>query len=325
VRKFSASNESFGEFLLNRIAARAATWGAVLMSVAWMSLNNMRLAISLVLALAPDIAAAADLPAAAPEPPSAPAVYAPDQPEWTVTVGLEPRIVPAWPGASDSRFGLSVLPLFSIRKAGTPPEFFGARDSFGFSILDLGQFQLGPVGKLIWQRQASSYTALNGLGDVNYAIQAGGFAQYWPVPWLRLRTEVRQGFGGETGVTGDVFLDAVVPLGQFRLSGGPRMTLQSTAAASPYFSITPAQSAGSTVAGLAALPVYSASGGLYSYGAGGQAEYFFNPQWAAHTLMEYERLTGSAAASPLVTQRGSPNQFTFGVGATYSFNIRQFW
>src|SRR5580692_11187420 len=206
------------------------------MSVAWMSLNHVRLAISLSLALAPGIAAAADLP------PAAPAVYAPPQPEWTVTVGVEPRAVPAWPGASDSRFGLSVLPLFSIRKAGAPPEFFGARDSFGFSILDLGQFQLGPVGKLIWQRNASSYAALNGLGDVNYALQAGGFAQFWPAPWLRLRTEVRQGFGGETGVTGDAFLDAVVPIGQFRLSGGPRMTLQSTAAVSPYFSITQAQS-----------------------------------------------------------------------------------
>lgn len=140
------------------------------MFVVRMSLNSMRLAVLAVVALVPGIAAAADLPPAAPEPPAAPAVYAPPQPEWTVTVGVEPRIVPAWPGASDSRFGLSVLPLFSIRKAGTPPEFFGARDSFGFSILDLGQFQLGPVGKLIWQRKASSYTALNGLGDVDYAI-----------------------------------------------------------------------------------------------------------------------------------------------------------
>ena len=295
------------------------------MFVVRMSLYGMRLAVLAVLALAPGITAAADLPPAAPEAAAAPAVSAPPQPEWTVTVGIEPRMVPAWPGASDSRLGLSVLPLFSIRKAGTPPEFFGARDSFGFDILDLGQFQLGPVGKLIWQRNASSYTALNGLGDVDYAIQAGGFAQFWPVPWLRLRTEVRQGFGGETGVTGDVFLDGVVPMGQFRLSGGPRVTLQSTAAVSPYFSITQAQSAGSTVSGLAALPVYNASGGLYSYGTGGQVEYFFNQQWSAHTLMEYERLTGSAAESPLVTQRGSPNQFTFGVGATYSFNIRQFW
>ena len=45
----------------------------------------------------------------------------------------------------------------------------------------------------------------------------------------------------------------------------------------------------------------------------------------ASSTIEYERLTGSTADSPLVTQRGSPNQFTFGVGATYSFNIRQFW
>ena len=217
------------------------------------------------------------------------------------------------------------MPLFSVRKAGTPPDFFGPRDSFGFSILDLGPFRFGPAVKIVWEREASSYTALNGLGNVNFAVQAGGFAEYWPVPWLRLRGELRQGFGGETGLTGDAFLDAVVPFGQFRWSGGPRVTVQSAAAVSPYFSITQAQSAGSTVAGLAALPVYSASGGLYSYGAGTQLEYFLNPQWSAHAFTEYERLTDSVADSPLVTQRGSPNQFTFGLGATYSFNMNPWW
>jgi hypothetical protein len=65
--------------------------------------------------------------------------------------------------------------------------------------------------------------------------------------------------------------------------------------------------------------------GLYSYGAGGQVKYVFNPQWAAHTLVEYEQLTGSAANAPIVTHRGSPNQFTFGAGATYSFIMHQFW
>ncbi len=73
------------------------------------------------------------------------------------------------------------------------------------------------------------------------------------------------------------------------------------------------------------LPVYNASGGVYSYGAGGQAEYFWNPQWQVHVLAEYERLTGSVAGSPLVIQRGSPNQFTFGVGATYSFTMHPLW
>jgi outer membrane protein len=283
--------------------------------------------LGMLLAIAPGIAAAADLPPQAPPPPMAPATYTPAAPDWIVTVGVEPRIVPAYPGASDSRFGLSVFPLFSIRKAGTPPEFFGARDSFGFSIIDLGQFQLGPVGQIVWERKASSYSQLNGLGDVNYALQIGGFAQYWPVPWLRLRGEVRQGLGGETGVTGDLFLDAVVPFGNFRWSTGPRLTLQSAAAVSPYFSISQAQAIAANAAqpNLPALTAYNASGGIYSYGAGTQLEYFFSPQWSAHGLVEYQRLTGSAADSPLVTQRGSPNQYTFGLGATYSFNMAPWW
>ena len=295
-------------------------WGSVAMT----SLSG-RIAVALFAVGAPCLAAAADLPAPAAPPPTAPAAYVPPAPDWIVTIGVEPRIVPAWAGATDSRFGLSVFPLFNVRKAGTPPDFSGSRDSFGFSIVNLGMFQAGAVGKLIWQRSASSYKELNGLGDVDYAIQAGGFAQIWPLQWLRLRGEVRQGFGGEKGVTGDVMLDVVVPAGQFRFSAGPRMTLQTAAAVSPYFSITPAQSTDSTVAGLSQLAVYHAGGGVYSYGAGGLVEYFLNPEWSVHALTEYERLTGSAADSPLVIQRGSPNQFTFGIGATYSFNMNPLW
>ena len=275
--------------------------------------------------IAPAIAFAADLPAQPSASPVAPANYVPAAPDWIVTIGGELRIGPKWAGAPEDKFGLTGGPLVSIRKVGTPPEYFGPRDSFGFSILDLGQFKIGPAAKLVWQRKASYDRALNGLGNIDYALQAGDFAEYWPAQWLRLRGEARQGFGGEKGVTGDLFLDAIVPAGQFRFSGGPRLTLQSAAAIGPYFGITPAQSFGSTVAGLPALPVYHAGGGLYSYGAGAQAEYFFSPQWAVHTFVEYERLTGSAAGSPLVVQRGSPNQFTFGLGARYSFTMHPLW
>jgi MipA family protein len=275
--------------------------------------------------VAPGIALAADLPAATPAPTAASAAYSPPVPDWIVTVGGELRLGPKWPGAPEGKFALTGGPLFSIRKAGTPPDFFGPRDSFGFPILDLGQLKIGPAVQIVWQRKASTDAALNGLGDVNYALQAGAFAEYWPAQWLRLHGEVRQGFGGEKGVTGDLFLDAIVPAGQFRFSAGPRVTAQSTAAVSPYFSITPTQSAGSTVAGLAALPVYHASGGLYSYGAGGQVEYFFDARWATHAFVEYQRLTDSAADSPLVIQRGSPNQLTIGLGATYAFTTHPWW
>jgi MipA family protein len=294
-----------------------------------MQLFGTRLAFAALAVVAPTMAAAADLPVQPPAPPpTAPVTFTPPVPDWTVTVGAEFRVIPAWPGAPLTPLGYTGVPLFSIRKAGTPPEFFGARDSFGFSIIDLGMFKIGPAVKLVWQRDSGSYDQLRGLANVNYAVQAGGFAEFWPVPWLRLRTEVRQGFWGENGVTGDAFLDAVVPFGQFRWSGGPRVTLQSAAAINPYFGFTAAEAAvANTTAGQPPLPLtgYSASGGLYSYGAGTKLEYFFDPQWEVHSLFEYERLTGSAGDSPLVTLRGSPNQFTFGLGASYSFNMHPLW
>jgi len=299
-----------------------------------MTLAGWRFAVAALFPLIPGIAAAADLELPPPTPaPDAPTTYAPAAPNWIVTIGAEGRAIPAYPGAPTNLYTFTGFPLFVILKPGDPPFFFGARDSFGVPIIDWGRFQLGPVGRLEWPRYQSWYSQLNGLGDVNLAVQLGGFAQYWPVPWLRLRGEVRQGIGGETGVTGDLFADVIVPVGQFRLSGGPRMTLQTTAAVSPYFSITAAQAAAANAAQptLPPLTPYNAGGGLYSYGAGGQIEYFFNPQWSAHVIAEYERITDSAADSPIVTQRGSPNQFTFGIGATYSFamhplsNLHSLW
>ena len=277
--------------------------------------------------LAGGSAMAADLPAQPIPPPTAPAVYAPAVPDWIVTIGLEGRIVPGFPGAPAKELGWSGLPLFSIRNQGTPPDFFGPRDSFGFSVINTPVFQFGPAVQIVDRRKASDYVETNGLADVNYAAQVGAFANIWPLPWLRLRGEARQGIGGETGVTGDVFLDAVVPIGQWTFSAGPRMTLQTAAATSPYFSITAAQAiaANALQPGLAPLTAYHAGGGVYSYGAGTQLQYAFNQTWTAHAFVEYQRLTGSAADSPLVTQRGSPNQFIYGLGATYSFNMHPLW
>jgi outer membrane protein len=284
-----------------------------------------RLAFAAILIALPGFAAAADLPQAQSVPVSEPTNYTLATPDWIVSVGGGVGVGPAWPGAS--RYSSTGMPRFGVRKGqlGTPPAFSGARDGVGFPLLNLDQFKVGPSFKFIARRKASDYTQLNGLPDVGFALQAGGFAEFWPVPWLRLRGDVRQGFGGEKGITGDAALDAVVLLGGYRFSGGPRLTAQSSKAVTPYFSITPSASIGSTVAGLPQLPVYDAKGGLYSYGAGGKIEHFINEHWSAYAFGEYERLTGSVADSPLVTMRGSPNQFTGGLGVTYSFAARPLW
>jgi MipA family protein len=108
----------------------------------------------------------------------------------------------------------------------------------------------------------------------------------------------------------------VVPVTkQLTLSAGPRMTFVTVSANDPYFSVNAAQSAAS------GLAIYTASGGMQSYGFGTMARYEWSPQWATHMFGEYERLAGSAAHSPLVMTRGNPNQVQFGLGVTYSFDV----
>jgi len=73
------------------------------------------------------------------------------------------------------------------------------------------------------------------------------------------------------------------------------------------------------------LPVYNAGGGFYSWGAGAQARYQWNPTWATYVFVEYERLIGGAGDSPIVTLRGSRDQWQVGLGVTYSFDMRALW
>jgi outer membrane protein len=235
--------------------------------------------------------------------------------DWTVTIGGEGALKPDFEGATRSIF--SPVPIFSIHRAGSPDRFHSPRDGASIALVDFGGFRAGPVGKLKSARSASSYSELNGLGDVKLAIEIGGFVEYFPVDWFRTRAEVRRGFGGHDGVVADFSADAIVPvLERFTLSAGPRFTLADTRATAPYFSIDAGQATAS------GLPAFDAKGGSHSVGAGAQARYQFNPQWEVHTYIEYDRLLGSAAASPLVSLRGSPNQTSIGLGTSYSFDVR---
>lgn len=238
--------------------------------------------------------------------------------DWTVTIGVEGRVLPTFEGSD--RYTFLPFPLFDVRKAGTPRHFRGPRDGFGVALLDTGRFRVGPAFKIRLPRRESADSDLNGLGNVDFAFEAGGFVEFWPTEWLRGRAELRQGFGGHHGLVSDLMADLVVPVApQLTLSGGPRTTIMSGSAVSPYFSVDGQQSVAS------GLPVYEASGGFYSYGAGAQARYQWTPQWASHVFVEYERLVGDAANSPVVALRGSRDQIQAGVGVTYSFDMHALW
>jgi outer membrane protein len=235
--------------------------------------------------------------------------------DWTITIGGGGESKPDFEGAKVYTF--NPVPIFSIHRAGSSQPFRNPRDGASIALIDFAGFRAGPVGKFKPARAAGSFSDLNGLGDVKFAVEIGGFAEYFPVDWFRTRAEVRRGFGGHHGVVAEFSSDVIMPvLERFSLSGGPRFTLQDTKATAPYFSIDAAQAMAS------GLPTFDATGGSHAIGAGAQARYQFNPRWEVYSYVEFERLLGSAAASPLVTLRGSPNQTAVGVGASYSFDVR---
>jgi outer membrane protein len=127
-----------------------------------------------------------------------------------------------------------------------------------------------------------------------------------------------QGFGAGNGVTARFLMDAVIPVSPaITISGGPRARYVTSGTASPYYSVTLAESLAS------GLPVYNAGSGWQAVGVGTQLKYRFNPTWATYTFVEYEKLVGPSANSPIVTgPGGSANQWTFGLGLTYSFAVR---
>jgi outer membrane protein len=234
---------------------------------------------------------------------------------WTVMVGAGGEYKPDFEGAK--RYTFSPVPIFSIRRAGSTEQFRGPRDGASIALIAFGDLRAGPVGKFVASRTANSYSELNGLGDVKAALELGGFVEYFPVDWFRTRVELRQGLGGHHGVVADVSADVIVPvIPRFTVSVGPRFTWKSTNATSPYFGIDAVQAMAT------GLPAFNAKGGAHSIGAGAQVSYQVTPQWEIHSYVEYERLLGDAAASPLVTLRGSPNQTTIGVGASYSFDVK---
>ena len=233
---------------------------------------------------------------------------------WTVTIGVEGRYLPSFDGADS--YVLSPAPIISVRRAGTNARFKAPRDGASIALFEAGGFAAGPTGKLRRRRDDADDIALLGLNDVDWALELGGFVEYWFSPLLRTRAEVRKGLTGHHGVIADLSADLVYPVAPaWTLSGGPRVTLASAAANNPYFGITPLESIRS------GLPVYDAGGGVRSWGAGAQLRYQVTPRWAAHTYVEYERLSEGAGSSPLVALRGSRDQVTLGLGVAYSFDI----
>jgi outer membrane protein len=235
---------------------------------------------------------------------------------WIVTLGAGTEYGPSYQGATDQSF--SFVPYFNYRRLGEPAELDEPDDNFDFTLVSWKGLEVGPVAGFRDGRSKSDDSALAGLNEFDWTIDAGIFAQYWLVPnRFRLRFEGREGLGDNKGFLADFYADFFQPVGpNVILSAGPRLTLADASYMRTNFGITPQESAAN-----GSLPPYDIGGGVKSVGFLVAATYQFTDTMSLQVYDRYDRIVGDAADSPIVNRIGSANQNTIGFILRRSFEI----
>jgi len=248
--------------------------------------------------------------------------------DWDFRVGAGTVYTPAFLGSKD--YQLLLVP--DLRVAYKDRFFLSEAEGMGYNVVNTDGWRFGPVARLAFARNDNGNNpfriagpksdALVGLGNVSDTLELGGFGGYTWKEWSAL-VEVRQGVNGHDGLisdfsfnyTGDIshaFYREGPPL---ILSLGPEASLVDSKYNESYFGVNPQQSFHS------GLPVYNDNGGLLKYGVAATLIVPITYKISATIVAGYARLSGDAADSPLVTQRGSPNQATISIFFSYEFGF----
>lgn len=235
--------------------------------------------------------------------------------DWYLKVGATGMVAPDFEGGKDYLFSAS--PIISLGKVGPEARYTSRNDAISFSLYDTGAVRAGVAGKLIFGRDGDDADELKGLDPVRFGGEVGAFAEVYPTDWLRVRGEVRHGIRSHNGIVADINADAFYDVTDaVRISAGPRVSFASSDYFDAYYGVNAEEAAAS------GLAEYNPGGGIKSAGFGGAIDWKVTDRVTANLFGEYARLLGSAEDSSLVRERGSKDQFTVGVSATYRFDFQ---
>ncbi|WP_243049663.1 MipA/OmpV family protein [Dyella sp. RRB7] len=226
-------------------------------------------------------------------------------------LGVGMQRMPAWLGSSDHRN----QPVPYIQAELPWHITLSTLDGLTVDLIHGDQWRGGLYGNYLWGRDRDELgPKLGGVVDsLSPRINGGGYIEYQATVPLNLGATLShdtQGAGAYLNVYADYDLPAIGYLNhsvqlQWQAMNGPAMRR--------FFQVTPAQAIK-----LGVTP--------WSPGAGNQQiafEYDAYMPTSLHTgfafALNYTRLLGDAANSPLVRSFGSPNQFTTTLAFVYRF------
>ena len=246
--------------------------------------------------------------------------------DWQFRVGGGIAVSPAYIGSKTYQVGAA--PFAEVRYKDR--YFLSVFEGLGFDLVKTNGFRAGPVLTYDAGRKESGKTlriagnrdnSLIGLGDVKGSVMAGGFVAYQWGP-LTAKAQVSEALGGSNGLVANLGVRLTAPVREVSYSTkpvivsiGPRVEFVDGKRNNAYFGIDALQSTRS------GLPQYTAKGGLQTYGVGATILLPVSKSLSAMILGGYDRLSGEAANSPLVKQRGSANNASLGAGLIYHFGL----
>jgi outer membrane protein len=190
---------------------------------------------------------------------------------------------------------------------------FDLLDGVRVSALNLSGFSLGPMLRLRDGRSTDdSRRYLTGLRNFSDTVEVGGFIAYTAGPLyadVSVTQDVARSHGGAV-LDARVLLS--VPIGRVAITAGPQLRATSRQYAQSFYGIDERDAARS------GYGTYRPGAGIERIGALLAAQWRVTDRWSLQGFVEYGRLQGDAADSPLVAGAGgSRDQVQSGLFLSY--------
>ncbi len=216
-------------------------------------------------------------------------------PEWSAALGMGIAAMPRYEG--DDHVHIVPSPAFDLRYRDI--AFLSDGDGLGVNLLRGDTYRAGIALGYDTGRNPHITERTQGLGNINAAPEPRLFAEAAYLPFV-FTADLRHAIGGHDGLIGDVgAYMPVVGTEQLVVFVGPSLTFANGRYMEAYFGVDETQALGSAEH----LPFYTANGGMKNATLGATAIYHFTDHWFLDCDAAYERLVGSAAASPIVTAK----------------------
>ncbi|MFZ4288518.1 MipA/OmpV family protein [Variovorax sp. HJSM1_2] len=234
-------------------------------------------------------------------------------------VGLGLGTTTRYTGASERVAGIAPGARYQLDNAGRYIQLTGPEVSL--NLLAGETWQFGPALNLRFGRTNVEDPVVSRLPEIDTTVEAGAFFSWThissgPLPIrTRLGVAVFHDVGNVSkGNTATIGGSAWMPISQNTIIGwGGGLSWGSSAFMRTYYGI---DAAGAAASG---LPAYQPSGGIRQWFAWPAIVHRLDAHWLIGLGLVYQSIEGSAADSPIVTERGKRGQLSYGLGVGYAW------